>query len=105
MLVAGDLDNKRSLNDAMRILFERHDSRDRLYHAEAIVTALKDATWLDYRDFFRRFVTGAEPIPLDEYLGFAGLAMTTTAQRTPQISRASGTDAVRQVVLSGLLGQ
>ena len=44
------------------------------------------------------------PIPLDEYLGLAGLAVTGAAG-APQISRASGTDALRKMVLSGLLGR
>lgn len=71
---------QKSLDDLMRLLYERHYLRsDSPYTTDAVQQAVKTLTGADFGDFFRQFVDSTVTLPYADYLNFAGLRTDTTA--------------------------
>lgn len=60
--------NQKSLDDLMRWLYQNFDrSKGQLYELEDFITGLQEITGKDYTDFFGRYVTGIETIPVGDF--------------------------------------
>lgn len=77
LAIRDSTDNARSLDDVMRYLFDHH-AGERGFTTEELVGAVRAATGLDFRDFWRRYVSGAEEIPWNDYLDAAGWEVVFT---------------------------
>lgn len=60
-------DNKHSLDDAMRWLYQYFNRAEKLYKLEDIVAAIKQTSGLDYQSFFASYIDGTSIIPVAEY--------------------------------------
>lgn len=60
-------ENKHSLDDAMRWLYQHFNRVEKLYKLEDIVAAIKQSSGLDYQSFFARYIDGTSIIPVTEY--------------------------------------
>ncbi|MCL6566899.1 MAG: PDZ domain-containing protein [Acidobacteriia bacterium] len=72
--------NRRSLDDWMRLLYERHALPRPGFTPEDAVRAASEIAGKDLSEFFRRYVEGREPLPYEEYFGYAGIEV----ERVPQ---------------------
>jgi predicted metalloprotease with PDZ domain len=98
-------ENRKSLDDLMRILFEEFNSTDKLYDMEKLMAIVKRLTGGNEEDFFRKHVDGRERIPIIEYLQRAGLAVKMDPSGTKiEIAMKSEMDKLEQRILSGILG-
>ncbi len=67
--------NRRSLDDWMRLLYERHAPPRPGFTPEDAVRAASEVAGKDLSEFFRRYVDGREPLPYEEYFAYAGIAV------------------------------
>jgi predicted metalloprotease with PDZ domain len=71
-----DSGNAKSLDDAMRDLWQTYGMRDVGFTEQEFTDLLQEVGEVDLKSFLARFVDGVDELPLDHYLSFAGLAMT-----------------------------
>ena len=70
--IRGETKNKKSLDDAMRLLYERF-SGTAGFQSEDVVTTIRDATGVDLHAFFLKHVSAAREIEWAEVLPLHGL--------------------------------
>ncbi len=69
-------DNHRSLDDVMRRMNVAYAQAGKLYAgSEGIRAAVEEVSGKSFADFFRRYVSGTEEIPYNDFLSLAGLAL------------------------------
>ncbi|MGH9689734.1 MAG: M61 family metallopeptidase [Candidatus Acidiferrales bacterium] len=78
-------DNLKSLDDVLRLMNDEYAKAGKFYNgSEAIRGAVEEVSGKSFQDFFRRFVSGTDEIPYDDFLALAGLHLkvetTTTAE-------------------------
>ncbi len=94
-------ENRKSLDDLMRILFAEFNSTDKMYDMEKLMAIVKRLTGSNEEDFFRKHVDGRERIPISEYLQRAGLTVKMDPSGTKiEIAKKNEMDNI----LSGILG-
>ncbi|MGH7675674.1 MAG: hypothetical protein ACREMV_10420, partial [Gemmatimonadales bacterium] len=71
LAIRDSTDNRRSLDDVLRYLFDHH-AGERGYTRDDLVEAVRAATGLDLQEFWRRHVIGTAEIPWDDFLRAAG---------------------------------
>jgi predicted metalloprotease with PDZ domain len=70
-------DNRKSLDDVMRLLNDEYARRGKFYDGDpAIRAAVEQVAGKSFDDFFRRYVAGVDEIPYDRFLSIAGLELT-----------------------------
>ena len=77
-------DNRKSLDDVMRYLYQEIDNGAAHYTAESLRRMVIKASGVDLNDVFDRFVTGSETLDVGEFLGYAGLNVSAGTRRVPQ---------------------
>ena len=84
LAIRDSTDNAKSLDDVMRYLFDHH-AAERGFTAEDLVAAVRTATGggLDFRDFWRRYVSGTAEIPWNDYLRAAGWSVLFFEESAP----------------------
>lgn len=71
------------LDDVMRALYLDFYKKDKGFTTENLLAIINRLTKRDYRDFYRKYVSGVEVPPYDTILGYAGYKVDTGSQRTP----------------------
>jgi predicted metalloprotease with PDZ domain len=71
-----DTNNQKSLDDWMRLLYSRYALPRPGFKPEDAVRAASEVAGTDVQDLFRRYISGKELIPYEEYFGYAGIAVT-----------------------------
>ena len=71
LAIRDSTDNAKSLDDVMRYLFD-HFAGERGFTAEDVRASIRAAAGADFRDFWRRYVSGTTEIPWDDFLKAAG---------------------------------
>lgn len=82
LAIRDSTDNAKSLDDVMRYLFD-HYAGERGFTAEELRAAIRAAAGLDFQDFWRRYVSGTQEVPWDEYLKAAGWSVRFSEQPAP----------------------
>ncbi len=72
--------NRRSLDDWMRLLYERHALPKPGFTPDDAVRAASEVAGRDMSEFFRRYITGKEPLPYEHYFAFAGIQVERQQQ-------------------------
>ncbi len=67
--------NARSLDDVMRLMYERFPFPDRGYTVDDLQAPPSEVPGLDLSGFFDKYVHGTEPLPWEEMLSVAGIAV------------------------------
>jgi len=71
-------DNHKSLDDVLRLMNEKYAKQGRFYdETKDIRSAVEEVAGKSFEDFFRRYVSGADEIPFNDFLGTAGLQLKT----------------------------
>ena len=69
-------DNRRSLDELMRMLYEQYGAQGKSYDESRDLQAMCEAlTGTSFEDFFARYVAGTDELPYEKYLGYAGLGL------------------------------
>jgi predicted metalloprotease with PDZ domain len=65
--------NQKSLDDWMRLLYQRYALPKAGFEPEDALRAANEVAGKDMSDFFRRHISGKEPLPYEQYFGYAGI--------------------------------
>ena len=103
IMVRDASDNRRSLDDVMRTLYNAAYKNGRGFTSdEWWATVSKAANGKSFTDFYARYIDGREPFPYDKVLPLAGLRLAHDTAHVPQLGIASLQDSsglhVTQVV-------
>ncbi len=71
-----DTNNEKSLDDWMRLLYSRYALPKPGFKPEDAIHAASEIAGTDVSDLFRRYISGKEPIPYEQYFAYAGVAVT-----------------------------
>jgi predicted metalloprotease with PDZ domain len=79
-------DNRKSLDDVLRLLNDRFAKQHRFYDdSRDLRAAVEEISGKDYADFFRRYVSGTDELPYADFLSIAGLELKVQQQTSPDI--------------------
>lgn len=65
--------NKKSLDDWMRLMYSRFALPKPGFTPEDAIRAANEVAGRDLSGFFRRYISGKEPLPYEEYFAYAGI--------------------------------
>ncbi|MGH7646436.1 MAG: PDZ domain-containing protein, partial [Gemmatimonadales bacterium] len=82
LAIRDSTDNRRSLDDVFRYLFDHH-AGDRGYTRDDLLAAVRAAAGLDLQEFWRRYVSGTAEIPWDDFVAAAGWRLDLREVRSP----------------------
>ena len=74
-------DNKKSLDDVMRAMNDQFAKHGRYYNeSDDIRATIEKVTGKPFEEFFRRYVSGVDDLPYDDFLARAGLRLNRSNQ-------------------------
>jgi len=77
-------DNHRSLDDVLRKLNADYAQQGKFYDEDdGIRKAVEEVAGKSFQEFFRRYVSGTDEIPYDDFLQIAGLELKTEPSHSP----------------------
>jgi predicted metalloprotease with PDZ domain len=68
-----DTNNQKSLDDWMRSLYSRHALPKPGFEPEDAIKAASEVARTDVSGIFHQYISGKEPIPYEQYFGYAGI--------------------------------
>jgi predicted metalloprotease with PDZ domain len=75
--------NHKSLDDVMRRMNDEYAKAGKFYDdGQGIRAVVEEASGRSFEDFFRRYVSGTNEIPYNDFLAAAGLKLTTAGTRS-----------------------
>ncbi|MFN2433142.1 MAG: M61 family metallopeptidase [Gemmatimonadota bacterium] len=95
--------NARSLDDVVRELYSDFYARGRGFTTADLLRLLEEAGDTDVDDFYARYVTGREPLPVEATLALAGLRVERRELRVPVLGLAGGTGPDGRVVVQSVV--
>jgi predicted metalloprotease with PDZ domain len=67
-------DNKKSLDDAVLHIHKEFAQKKKPYNDRKLIQVIKEATGVDLKNFYKKYVRGKEPIPVSDYFEKGGLS-------------------------------
>jgi predicted metalloprotease with PDZ domain len=83
LLIRASHENKRSLDDVMRQMWQQFGKEEIGFTPEQLRGTIEGVAGLDLSDFFARYVDGTEELPFDEYLKLFGLHLKRVEEDEP----------------------
>jgi len=80
-----DTEGAAGLDDVMRALFRDFYQKGKGFTTEDMIGIINRLTKHDYREFYRKYVSGVEVPPYDAIVGYAGYQAKMTARTSPTI--------------------
>jgi predicted metalloprotease with PDZ domain len=80
-----DSANAHNLDEVMRALYNERYKRGRGFTPEDFIATVGKLAGRDYRDFFRRYVTGTDVPNYDEIFGYAGYRLERATRKFPTL--------------------
>lgn len=78
--------NRKSLDDVLRLMNQEYAEQGKFYdNSNGVRAAVEQVAGKSFEDFFRRYVSGTEEIPYQDFLSLAGLDLQVTKQVTPTL--------------------
>ena len=74
--IRDNTNNQKSLDDWMRLLYSRYALPKPGFKPEDAIHAANEVAGKDVSDVFRRYISGLEPIPYEQYFALAGIEVT-----------------------------
>jgi predicted metalloprotease with PDZ domain len=71
-----DTNNRKSLDDWMRLLYSRYALPKPGFKPEDAIRAANEIAGTEISDLFQRYISGKEPIPYEQYFAYAGIEVT-----------------------------
>jgi RNA polymerase sigma factor (sigma-70 family) len=66
-------DNKKSLDDVMKQMYQQFGLTGKKYTMQDVIEIVNEITGENFEEFFGKYVSGTERLPLEEYFSYAGL--------------------------------
>lgn len=80
-------DDRKSLDDVLRRMNDEYAKAGKYYDdSQGVLRVVNEVTGRDFSDFFRRYVSGTDEIPYDQFLGIAGLQLDLNTAPAGQVS-------------------
>jgi len=80
MAIRDATDNHKSLDDVLRLMNEKYAKQGKFYdETRDIRAAVEEIAGKSFENFFRRYVSGVDEIPYNDFLANAGLQLKTDA--------------------------
>lgn len=67
--------NQKSLDDWMRLMYSRYSLPKPGFEPQDAIRAASEVAGKDISDIFRRYISGKEPIPYEQYFAYAGVTV------------------------------
>ena len=83
LLIRAQHHNQRSLDDVMRLMWERFGKAEIGFTPQQLQQAIAEVADLDLTDFFHRYLETTEELPFEEYLEPFGLHLKAIAAQEP----------------------
>lgn len=83
LLIRQRHNNQRSLDDVMRLLWEKFGRTEIGFTPEDLKEQIESVAALDLSDFYAKYLDGVEELPFDEYLEPLGLELKTVVEEEP----------------------
>ena len=100
-----DTNGASRLDDLMRMLYRDFYQKGKGFTTEDMIGIVNRLTSRNYRDFYRKYVSGVEVPPYDTILGYAGYQSQTTSRKSGTIGvgldRSSAGIRITRVVAGG----
>ncbi len=94
ILIRDGSDNRRSLDDVMRAMYQSTYKRGRGFAGKDWWAAVAAAAGgRSFAEFESRYINGREPFPYDQVLALAGLRLSADTVREPMLGVAAGPDS------------
>jgi len=94
ILIRDGSDNRRSLDDVMRTMYQSTYKRGRGFTGKDWWPAVTAAAGgKSFTEFAARYIDGREPLPYDQVLALAGLRLSADTVREPMLGVAAGPDS------------
>ena len=96
--------NKKSLDDWMRLLYQRYALPKPGFEPQDAVRALSEVAGMDLSDFSARYISGKEALPYEKYFAYAGIAVEKKVDATkPWIGLEVKKDDEQRVTISNVI--
>ena len=96
--------NKKSLDDWMRLLYQRYALPKPGFEPQDAVRALSEVAGMDLSDFSARYISGKEALPYEKYFAYAGIAVEKNVDATkPWIGLEVKKDDEQRVTISNVI--
>jgi predicted metalloprotease with PDZ domain len=76
-------DNRHSLDEVMRALYDQYYKAGKGFHTADLLSLLKAAGMPDVDGFYQHYINGRDPLPLEQILPKAGLAVERQTTSSP----------------------
>jgi predicted metalloprotease with PDZ domain len=103
MQIRHNTNNARSLDDLMRHFYTKTAGTDTLIRNQDIVDQVEDLSHADFTEFINTYIQGTAQVPLDKYLKYAGIQVSTVNQQL-QLTHAAVKNKLQQELWLGFLG-
>jgi predicted metalloprotease with PDZ domain len=92
-------DNHKSLDDVLRRMNMEYAQQGKFYDdSEGIRAVVEEVAGRSFEDFFRRYVSGTDEIPYDDFLGIAGLHLKSAASLQDRFAVTTGaSDGITEI--------
>ncbi|HWS99238.1 MAG TPA: PDZ domain-containing protein [Pyrinomonadaceae bacterium] len=84
-----------TLDDVMRSLYANHYKKGRGFTTNDLKATIKQITKKDYQPFFEKYVSGTEPLPYEDVLGYAGLSLGEKKEKIIRLGVSTAEDGKR----------
>jgi len=81
MEIRHDTQNRKSLDDWMRLMYSRYALPKPGFTPEEAVRAASETAGTDMTEFFRRYVNGKDPFPYERDFAYGGIEVETVARK------------------------
>jgi predicted metalloprotease with PDZ domain len=101
--VRHDTRGSATFDDVMRALYANYYKKGRGFTTDDLKATIRQITKKDYQPFFEKYVSGTEPLPYDEVLGYAGLSLGEKKDKVLRLGVSTTEDGknVRAVIPGG----
>ena len=66
--------NKKSLDDAILYINREFGQKKKPYNDRKVISIIKDATGVDFKNFYKKYIRGKEALPVSDYFEKGGLS-------------------------------
>ncbi|MBW4672329.1 MAG: M61 family metallopeptidase [Cyanomargarita calcarea GSE-NOS-MK-12-04C] len=90
--------NKRSLDDVMRLMWEKFGKDEIGYTNIQLQEAIESIAGIDLSDFFKCYVDGIEDLPFNDYLEPFGLKLVTDSSQEPYLGVRATSENGKEII-------
>jgi predicted metalloprotease with PDZ domain len=98
LLIRVHHENKRSLDDVMRQMWQQFGKAEIGYTPEQLEEVIESVAGMDLGDFFKRYLHGLEDLPFNQYLQYFGLQLVEEKNEAPYLGVRINSENGREII-------